>query len=199
MPHFDPSLAAGCLGALISCVKVTSGVVMVTQGLEKLATLSAVCLLHTFSHLSVIDPSSGVLADICQQYARIFPPNIEFNKLPFHHTFAAIHFTLHQGWRHQPWMIRQVGHQQVQWRDYKLLSWEDTVFTHALTMLAQSEYKRRKKVPCWILRFVLHTMGMNPLPSTLAVVNCLSIIAIGLDCDISEIGNMTPDERYVHV
>jgi hypothetical protein len=99
--NFDPSLVAGCFGAFISCLKVVDGTVMVTQGLEKLATLSAVCLLYTFSHLSVMGLSPGVLVDVCQQYARIFPPDIQFNGLPFHHIFGAIHFTLHQGWRSQ--------------------------------------------------------------------------------------------------
>jgi hypothetical protein len=198
LPNFDPSLVAGCFSSFISCVKVTDGTVIVIQGLEKLATLSAVCLLYTFSYLSVMGLSPGVLVDLCQQYARIFSPDIKFNGLPFHHIFSAIHFTLHQGWRSQDQGERRAGHQQVQWRDYKLSSWEGITFIHALTKLAQSEYQRRRKVPCWILRFVLHTLSIDPLPSTLVVVNCLSIIAISLDCDISEIRNVAPDERYVY-
>jgi hypothetical protein len=197
LPDFDPSLVAGCLGALIGCVKVVNGTVMVTQGLEKLATLSAVCLLHTFSHLSAMGPSSGVFVDVCQQYVRFFRPYIRFNGLPFHHIFCAIHSALYQGWRYQGQRVYW-RKQQVQWSDYKLSSWEDTTFTHALTKLAQSEYQRRKKVPCWILQFVLHTLSMDSLPSTLVTVNCLSIIAISLDCDISENRNETPDERYAH-
>jgi hypothetical protein len=198
LSNFDPSLVTECFGALVGCLKVTDGTVMVTQGLEKLAMSSAVCLLYTFSHLSAMGPSSGVLVDVCQQYARIFPPDIKFNGLPFHHIFGAIHFTLHQGWRSQHQGERQAGYQQIQWRDYKLSSWEDITFIHALTKLAQSEYQRREKVPCWILRFVLHTLSINPLPSILITVNCLSIIAISLDCDISGVRNMASDERYAH-
>ena len=67
LPDLDSSLVVGCLGALISCVKVTNGTVMVTQELEKLATLSAVSLLYTFSHLSAMGPPD-VLVGICQQY-----------------------------------------------------------------------------------------------------------------------------------
>jgi hypothetical protein len=198
LPNFDPSLVTGCFDSLVSCLKVVDGTVMVTQGLEKLATLSAVCLLYTFSYTSVMGLSPGALVDVCQQYARIFPPDIKFNGLPFHHIFGAIHFTLHQGWRSQYKYIRQAGHRQVQWRDYKLSGQEGITFIHALTKLAQYEYQRRRKVPCWILHFVLHTLSMNPLPSPLVAVNCLSIIAISLDCDISEIRNVTPDERYAH-
>jgi len=194
LSNLDPSLAVGCLGALVSCVKVADGIVMVTQGLEGLATLSAICLLYTFSHLSAVGPSSGVLVDVCQQYAKVFPPNTKFNGLPFHHIFGAIHSALYQGQRNQDWVARRAGHRQVQWRDYKLSSWEGIAFIHSLTNLVQSEYKRRKKVPCWILHFVLHTLSMVPPPSTLVIVNCLLIIALSLDCDISEIRNITPDE-----
>ena len=195
LSNLDPSLAVGCLGALVSCVKVADGTVMVTQGLEELATLSAICLLCTFSHLSAVGPSSGVLVDVCQQYARVFPPCIEFSGIPFHHIFGAIYSALYQGWRNQGQVARYAGYQQVQWRDYKLPGWEGTAFIHSLTNLAQSEHKRRKKVPCWILHFVLHTLSMVPPPSTLVIVNCLSIIALSLDCDIPEIRNITPDQR----
>ena len=199
LPDFDPSLVAGCFGALISCIRVVDDTVMITQGLERLAELSAISLLYTFSHLSVMGPSTpGILGDVCQKYTGIFPPNIEFDGLPFCHTFSAIHFTLHKGWRRQHWRIRQAGHQQIQWGDYKLSSWEGITFICALSKLAQSEYQRRKKVPRWILRFVLHTLSLDSIPSTSIIVDCLSIIAIGLDCDISDIRGMTLDERYAH-
>ena len=181
LPDFDPSLVAGYFGTLISCIKVVDDAVIITQGSERLATLSTVCLLYIFSHLSAMGLPPGVPGDICQQYVRIFPPNTEFNGLPFCHTFGAIHFTLHQGWKRQHWRVCQAGHQQVQWIDYKLSNWEGIAFIHALTKLAQSEYQRRKKVPCWIVRFVLHTLSLNPLPSTSIIVDCLSIIAICLD------------------
>jgi len=106
LPNFDPSLVAECLSALISCVNVTDGIVMVTQGLEKLATLSAVCLLYTFSHLSAMGPP-GVLVDVCQQYVRNFPHNINFNGLSFHYTFGIIHSTLYQGWRSGSWQAQE--------------------------------------------------------------------------------------------
>ena len=187
LPNFDPSLVAGCLSALISCIKVADGKVMVTQGLEKLATLSAICLLHTFSHLSFVAPSSGVLADTCQKYARIFPYNIEFNELPFHHTFGAIHFALHQ--------IRGYFAQEG---GYKSFSGEYIMFSHALTKLAQSEYQRIKKVPDWIHGYVLYILSLHPLPS-ITIVNCLTIIAISLDCGILNLRDITLDERYVYV
>ena len=191
---FNPFLIAECFGALISCIKVADGN-MVIQELEKLATLSAMCL-HKFSYLSVIAPSSYVLVDICKRYARIFPRNINLYMLSSPHTFGAIHFTLHQGWRHQDKYDRRIQHFQVQWKDYKPSSEEHIVFSHALANLAQSEYQRREKVPCWILRFVLHTLPLHPPPSTSIIADCLSIIAISLGCDIKD---MILDERYAHV
>jgi hypothetical protein len=68
----------------------------------------------------------------------------------------------------------------------------------SLAELAQLEYKRRKKVTCWTLQFVLHSLSMNPLPSTLVIKNCLSIIAVDLDCDISASGTSPLDDRYVY-
>ena len=195
LSNLNPSLVLGCLSALVGCVKVVDGTVMVTQGLEKLATLSTVCLLYTLSHLSAMGPSSGVLIDVRQQYVRAFPLNVRFDRLPFCRGFGAIHFTLHQVWRRWDWEGLQIGHQQVQWIDHRLPAWEGIALSYALTKFAQSEYQRRRKVPCWILHFVLHTLSMVPLPSTSAVASCLSIIAISLDCDISEIRDITPDER----
>ena len=186
LPDFDPSLVTWFFGALTSCIRVADGKVMVTQGLEKLATLSATCLLHTFSHLSVMAPSSGVLADTCQKYARIFPYYIEFNELPFCHTFGAIHFALH----HDGYL--------GQGRGYGSFSGEYIMFSHALTKLAQSEYQRRERVPDWILGYVLYILSLHPLPS-ITIANCLTIVAISLNCDILNLRAITLDKRYVHV
>ena len=187
LPDFDPSLVTWFFDALTSCIKVVDDKVMVTQGLEKLATLSATCLLHTFSHLSVMAPSSGVLADTCQKYTRIFPYDIEFNELPFCHTFGAIHCA----------SLHHAGY-LVQGRDYGSFSGEYIIFSHALTKLAQSEYQRRKRIPDWILGYVLYILSLHPLPS-ITIANCLTIIAISLDCGILNLRDMTLDERYAHV
>ena len=74
LADFDPALVVDCLNILIGCVKVINGTVVVTQGSEKLTTVSAMCLLCTFSHLLVMDPKSGVLGDVHQLYSTVFPP-----------------------------------------------------------------------------------------------------------------------------
>ena len=196
LPDFDPSLIMGCLGALVSCVKVTDGTVVVTEELEKLATLSAICFLYIFTHLSAMGPP-GVLAEVCQKYVRLFPYDINFNGLPFCYTFGAIHSALYQGWRSESFQARIVR-LQAQSNYYKPSNLEYATLICLIINLAQSEYQRKKEVSDWILCIVLHTPSMDPLPSTLVIVNHLSIIAICLDCDISEIRNMALDKRYAH-
>jgi len=71
---------------------------------------------------------------------------------------------------------------------------------HALTELAQSEYRRRdsrKKVPRWILSFTMQSLSQNPPLPTSAIADCLLIIVIDLGCVISSAGTTALDEWYV--
>ena len=43
--------------------------------------MSSVCL-RRFSHLSVMDPTSGVLMDVHWRYGRIFPPEVTLGETP---------------------------------------------------------------------------------------------------------------------
>ena len=191
LANFDPTLVKDCFNILMGCVGVFDGTVMVTQGSEQLATVSAVCLLHTFSHLSVVNPTSCVLRSVHQCYNTVFPPNTNFKDFSFYHTLGAIHSVFYSDWNH-PWL---------NWGDYKPSKHEHIIFACALAKLAQSEYQRRehdKMVPGWILRFVLYSMSLDPLPPTPVVIDCLSIIAIDLGCNTSSIRNATLDKRYVY-
>jgi hypothetical protein len=204
LPNFDPrvlpTLVAGYFCAFICCIKVTNHIPVVTQGLEHFATVSAMGLLHTFSHLSVMDPKSGVLADVRQHYTRVFPSSIYSRDFPLYHTLATIHSTF-QPSRTFLQITNGLHPRQIQWGDYKPSGQEHIVFTHALTNLAQSEYgwrEHQKKVPRWILCFALHSLSLDPLPPPSVIIGCLSIIAIDLGCDISGDKTMPLDERYVH-
>ena len=189
LTDFDAALVADCFNVLVGCVKVVSDTVVVTQGLEQLATASSMCLLRTFSHLSVMDPTSIVLGDVRQRYSRIFQPTTDFDDLPFSHTFSAIHNIFYPGWTDR-WL---------DWGDRRPSSNEHVVLAQALTELAWSEYQRRersgKKVPRWILRLVLHSLSLDPLPSASVVADCLSVIAIDLGCNVPRTGIMVSDER----
>ena len=195
LADFDPTLVAYCFNIFIGCMKVTSRTVVITRGLEKLATASAMCLLRTFSHLSVVDPTSGVLGGVRQRYQKIFPSETRFEGSKFNHTLGAIHRLLNPGEIY----LRQA---RVEWQKYKPPSHEHVIFAHALAKLARSEYQKggrgEEKVPRWILRFALHSLSLDPLPSTSVVVDCLSIVAIDLGCDIPNTGTMILDERCAH-
>jgi len=189
LADFDPTLVVDCFNVFAGCVKVINNHAVTTQGLEQLATTSAICLLRTFSHLSVMDPTSRVLVDVRQRYNRVFPPWTNFDGLPFFHTLGSIHNLFHSDY----------GNLLFGWDDYRPSSHEHLTVARALAKLAQFEYRRRgrRKVPRWILRFALYTLSQDPFPPTPAVTDCLSIIAIDLDCDVSCAGAMTLDERYV--
>ena len=194
LDDFDPTLVVDCFNILTNCIEVIGDTVVITRGSEQLATVSAMCFLHTFSHLSVVDPASDILGEVCQHYGLIFPVVVDFKHLPFYHSLGAIHRLFNSDWR-----CRQQA--RIEWWDYKPSSHEHIIFTCALAKFAQSEYQKRegweKKVPRWILRFVLHSLSLDPLPPTPVIVYCLSIIAIDLGCDVSSIRTVISDERYV--
>ena len=195
LEDLDPTLVVDCFNILTSCIEVIGGTVVITKGLEQLATVSAMCFLHTFSHLSAVDPKPGALGDVCQCYGLVFPPEVDFRGFPFYYSLGAIHKLLNSDWRcrHQA---------RIEWQDYKPSSHEHIIFTHALAKLAQSEYQRKegwnKKVPRWILRFVLHSLSLDSPPPIPVIIGSLLIIAIDLGCDISSTGTIVSDERYDH-
>jgi len=97
--------------------------------------------------------------------------------------------------------IRGVGRYRARWEDETPPSHEHTLSASSLVRLAQSPYQRRQHhevVPSWILDFVFYSLSLEPLPSTSVVLDCLSIIAIDLGCDVSSIKTTTSDERFVH-
>ena len=186
----DPTIITNCFTILLGCVKVVNDVAAISQGSEQLAMVSATCLLQTYSHLSIVDPRSAVLKELCQCYNEAFPLRTSFNSLKFSHTFSVIHHMFHPDhYLHF-----------VSWEDHRPSSYEHIISSCALTKLAQFLYQRRedfKQVPQWILHFVLHSLSLDPLPPTPVVIDCLSIIAISLDCDISSTIGTSSYQRFV--
>ena len=191
--EYKPALAVDCFDVLLRCVKVVKGSAMVIEGFEQLARVSAPCCLNTLSHLAMLNPISGVLDDLRQQYIRVFPPGTGFNNLQFSHILGIIHCVfypirvqrrlplsvsdriLHLAWR---------GAQTscVQWEGYRSMSdGEHTMVAYSVLKFFQFEIKRRvrAKVPHWALRFVLHTLSQESMPATSVVAACLGIIKGG--------------------
>jgi len=161
---FNPTLVVDCFNALIGCLKVVNAELLTTQGLERLAMVPSTGFLRTYAHLSAMDPTSGVFTDVHRRYIKVFQPDAGFKALPFSHTFGAIHTLFHRYQRY--WWVRQ--------RNPGPSDLERVTVIHALTELAKSKYRRgdaRKKVPRWILSYVMHSLSQSPPLSTSAVVD----------------------------
>ena len=185
---FDPALATHCFDVFIGCVNVGNCEVAVIQGLEQLATVTALCFFHAISHLAITNPTSSVLKDLNQRYTKVFPAKVDFHGHQFSHTMNAIHRVF----------IRSVERRHFTWGGYKPPGDEHTMVSHRLLKLARFGYQRmrRAKVPRLILRFALYSLSMDPPPPTPIIADCLSVIAIELGCDITLTEPL--DERYVH-
>ena len=96
LADFDPTLVMDCFNTFLSCIKVDikSHKMVVVQGLEQLAAMSAQCVLNTISHLLVMDPASSVLEDVRHHYVQILSPQADFRGHQFHHTMSAVHCLL---------------------------------------------------------------------------------------------------------
>ena len=187
---FDPTLVLDCFSILVDCARVTNSHAVTTHGPKQLGTVSATCLLHTFSHLPVTDPVSTVITDIRLRYHRAFPSDTDYKGYPLYHTLGAIHNALHPDGKHG-WL---------DWGNHRPTADGHVITARALARLAQSEYRRREpgKVPRWILRFALHSLSQDPPLPTSVIVYCLSIVTIDLDCDAPRVTTTNPDERCVH-
>ena len=197
MPHasFDPTLVTCCFNTFFSCATLdwSTRTVVIMQGLEELAMESALFFLAAVSHLLVVDPTSGVLKDIYQHSAHVFPIYLGFQgHQSFHHVNAAC-------WLYA---LSQEPYGRFGWSNYKPSAHEHTIVAHNLLELTQIRYQRTQQTKENILAsfyFVMHSLSLDPPPPTSVIVDCLMIIAIDLDCDISESGIMTLDERCVHL
>ena len=189
LADFDPTLVVDCFDVLFGCIKLAHYEVVVIQGSEQLAAASALCCLHILPHLMAKDPTPRVLEDIHQRYTKAFPLRAELD-LPAPHTLDILRQTFYS------W-ISWNNRRQIRWGGYKPSSNEHIVVAHALAKISRVEYQRerREKVPCWLLRFALHSLSQSPLPPTSVVIDCLSIVAIDLGCDFST--TTTLGERYV--
>ena len=186
---FDPSLVVDCFNILVGCMRVVNSHVVTPHGLEQLETASALCLLHTFSHLSVMGPMPTVLTEVRLRYQRVFPPDAVYKDHPLYHTLGAIYNTFYPDGNHR-WL---------DWGNHRPTAHEHIVVARSVARLAQLEYQRRepRKVPRWILRFAFHSLAQDPPPPTSVVVDCLFTIAVDMGCDVSKVGTPSLDKRCV--
>ena len=193
LPDFDPALVSSCFNVFMGCIKadVNNYKVVIIQGSEQLAAVSAVCFLRIFHHLSVADPGSSVLKDVRHRYTRVFPIATEFGDLPFSYTIKNIHSLAYRLWNPR----------SIRWDHGRPSTQESISFIRGVAEVAQVEHRRMRyrKVPRWTLRFVLYSLSLDPIPPTSVIADCLSIIAIDLGCDVSNTGLTILNERCVRL
>ena len=125
------------------------------------------------------------------------PQSFRSRRLPFYYTLGAIHRRFNSKEKHKQ-------RPKIEWRDYKPSGHEHARVSRALAELVQSEYRRsecreregereRGKFPRWIIRFALHSLSLYP-PKTV-VIDCLSVVAIDLGCEVPNIAVMASGER----
>ena len=192
LPGFNPDIAVSCFNIFSSCFIADSRYKLsIARGSEQLVEISAMCLFRAFSHLLVVEPTSTTIGDLRQRYTKVFSfydhlldPHLPFIAKVVHCLFFPGAFRAYITWTH-----------------YNPPPDELIPFAHTLAQLAQFEYRRGEhenhKVPRWLVRFALRFLSQNPLPPTPTVIDCLTIIATDLGCDVSDI-NKASDEKCVH-
>ena len=185
LASFDPALVVDCFNAFIGCINVSKNKAAIVEGLEQLATVSAVCFLHTSHQLSAMDPTSSVFEDVHQHHKEVFPVGTDFRGLLWYSTMAKAYGLADQ----------HFNPHHTQWDNFGLSAQQHIPIAQALAEAAQVEYQRAQhhKVPRRILRFALCSLSMYPPPPTSIIADCLSIIAIDLGCDILSIRTTLAD------
>ena len=186
LTEFDPTLVVDCFSVFIGCINVRDRKVVIIHESEELVRVSAMCFLRTLHHLSVMDPTSSVLADLRQRYNMIFPSRPEFGSVPFYSTMAKIHDLIDRRDQRGNYRPSTRGHIPVA-RDVVETAW------------VEYQKTQRRRVPNWTLDFAFRSLSLDPPPPSPAVADCLTIIAIDLGCDVSNIGSTTLDERCVRI
>ena len=198
LASFDPALISTCFDILVGCVSITGGKVVILQGSEEFAALSAQCCLRMLAHFTTVDPASGFFEDMRRRYTKTFPIEADFEGLSFYHRLSILHNIFYPSYKRvllQDLYSRSFHRPRIEWKDHKLSSAEHVAFVQ----LARFKYRgnRPQKVPRWILRFTHHLLSQDTLPPASVVANCLSIIAMDLGHTVSNAATM--DDRYVHI
>ena len=179
LPDFDPTFVIHCFEALVGCLSVNNGKVVIVEGLGQSALASAQSLSRTFHRLQVTDPTSSVLRDFRQLYDATFSFWADFSDLPFDSMMRVIHILVYSG----------RNHRHLSWDNFNPSSPDHITLARLMARIASAKYQQTecRKVPRWILRFVIYSLSLDPLPAAPIVADCLKIIAIDLGCNVSKI------------
>ena len=192
-PTSDPTILLNCFNILAGCVTTIGTRAVITRESERLAEMAITCFLTLLSHFLAIVPGSEVLEDVRRRYRRTFAPTTSFGDLQSSSTMTVIHHLFYTGAH---------GRRNVRWDDFHPSLPEHGSVMRGLLLIAWSEYRRRRewrKVPRWILRFVLRSLSQETLPPDDIIADSLLIVGIDLGYSISEGDILTSDKGYVHL
>jgi len=181
----SPAPAAIYLDAFFSYVDVDYDRVTEYPGSEEGARVASLCLLRA---LSGIDPTSATLEDIHKSYVAVIPRAANFDGLRCYHAISAIHAVL----------VRNRMRRFFDWANYKPRALEHIFFANTLARVVRKR-EWPKKVPRWLLRFVIHSISYDPQPPVSIAIDCLTIIAADLGCDVSHPGASGLSGRYARL
>ena len=145
---------------------------MVASGSEQLAEISATCFLYAISHLLTTKLPSTVIEDVDKRYWRAFPRCVDLRGLPRPIATTMVHYLFGD----------DCGEPSIGWRCYNPSTDELLLFTRGLAQAVRFGRHRRRP---WLVGFALRFLSQDPLPPTTVVIDCLTIIAANLDCDVS--------------
>ena len=187
----DPTILLNCFNVLAGCITTVGAQAVVTRGSERLAEMAIACFFTLLSHFLVIVPGSGAVEDVRQRYKTTFAPTTTFTGLQSSSTMTVIHHLFY---------TNASGRRAVRWEVFHPSPPEHASVMRGLLLIAWSEHRRRrecKKVPRWILRFVLRSLSQDTLPPDDIIADSLLIVGIDLGYSISEGDILTSDKGYV--
>ena len=182
---FNPAIFARCFEVFIGCIHISNCKVVLVQGLEPLAIASLKSLMRIFYHLLATNPTSVILGDVRRRHNRVFPIETDFTALPFSYAATTFH----------TWATDLRKPRRIQWDGDRPPAREHITLARYMVGAARAGHRQTQgeKVPRWILRFVIHSLSLDPIPPTSVVADCLSIVAIDLDCGVAN--SVALDER----
>ena len=184
----DPTLILNCFYIFAGCVSLHDNTVVITQGQEQLAAVSAQCFFDILMHLRTTGYwTSNVMGDLRRRYNRVFPFPTNFSGLPFPGMMVLIDAQING----------RYDHFTSEWDNYNPLGEEDVMFARHMVQAVEVEYRQHKEVPDWALNFAHHSLSLDPPPPARVVADSLKLAAIDLGCDVSAI--VASQARCVHI
>jgi len=189
-PYLDSATAVGCFNIFSNCVVVDSHhAATVSRGSERLAAMSAAYLLRALFRPSSAEPTPTATGDVLPRCKEAFPPHANLDCLPFIRVL-------------EPSIGHIRGRAYFTWMRYHPSTDELVPFARAMAQVAQAEHHRREgrrpEIFCVLVRFALRFLSQDPLPPTSVVVDCLTIVATDLGCNMPDTNTVTPDEKCVY-